>query len=135
MIGHELLKPFRLPARCRSTHAVEYLPELRLAVPLRCQRDPGQSLYRYQGFVCLHRGYSLDFDQSTSRARTMAGEVGFFALTQCGERPARYARCRCFETSPSSPMLQAARNRSGPNLAELERRDEDTIAAPSKKPC
>jgi hypothetical protein len=26
-------------------------------------------------------------DQSTSRARTIAGEAGFFTLTQCGERP------------------------------------------------
>jgi predicted transposase YbfD/YdcC len=36
------------------------------------------------------------------------------ALIQSGDRPARYGRSRCFDTRPSKPMLQAARNRSGP---------------------
>jgi hypothetical protein len=40
----------------------------------------------------------------------------FFTLIQCGDFPPRYSRSRRFETNPSSPRLQAARNRSGPTL-------------------
>jgi hypothetical protein len=40
--------------------------------------------------------------------------LGFFTFIQWGDRPTRYGRSRCLETRPSSPMLQAARNRSGP---------------------
>jgi hypothetical protein len=46
--------------------------------------------------------YLLGFDQSTSLARVMAGDAGFFTLIQCDDRPARYARSRCFDTSLSS---------------------------------
>jgi hypothetical protein len=52
--------------------------------------------------------------QSASAARFIAGEVGFFTFTQCGQRPPQKARSRCLLTIPSSPMRQAARNRSGP---------------------
>ncbi len=44
----------------------------------------------------------------------MADDFGFFTFTQCGDRPERYGRSRRFDTKPSSPILQAARNRSGP---------------------
>ena len=46
--------------------------------------------------------------------RDIAGCFRFFTLIQSGDRPARYGRSRRFETKPSKPKLQAARNRSAP---------------------
>jgi hypothetical protein len=47
--------------------------------------------------------------------RSKAWCVLFFTLTQSGDRPARYGRSLRLDTSPSKPVLEAARIRSRPN--------------------
>jgi hypothetical protein len=67
--------------------------------------------------VCVHRGYPLDFDQSTSRALVMAGLAGFFTFTQGRERP---------------PGRGVSRIR--PDLAQFELCDEYAVALPGEQP-
>jgi hypothetical protein len=47
-------------------------------------------------------------------------------LDPSGERPARYGRSRCLETSPSCRPRETVR----PDLARFERRDKDSFGSP-----
>src|SRR5262245_34796610 len=61
----------------------------------------------------LHRHRFLP--QSSSASRFTAGAFGFFILSQSGERPERYIESLRFETTPSSPILQAWAKTVGPS--------------------
>src|SRR5271165_6784181 len=63
------------------------------------------------GFAHLAEG---DFHASLSVTRIIAGCALFLTFTQSFDRPGRYGRSRRFDTKPSNPIPQAARNRSGP---------------------
>ena len=47
---------------------------------------------------------------SASRARTIAGPSGFFALIECRDGPDRYSAESRFDTMPSKLILQEVRN-------------------------
>src|SRR5262245_59690173 len=71
----------------------------------------------------LHRHRFLPQSSSASRF-TAAGAFGFFILSQSGERPERYIESLRFETTPSSPILQAWAKTVGPSpsICSLNRR-------------
>src|SRR5262245_58071521 len=55
--------------------------------------------------------------QSSSASRLTASQVGFFDLSQSGERPLRYCESLRFDTMPSRPILQAWANTVGPSAS------------------
>src|SRR5438045_7022737 len=61
-----------------------------------------------------HCNFLVLSHQRISSMRFTDGCFGFLTLSQCGDGPARYLLSRRLETMPSSPNLQAARNRSEP---------------------
>jgi hypothetical protein len=66
--------------------------------------------------------------EEASLALLIAGDFGFLTLIQSRDGPGRYRLSRRFETSPSSIMSQAARNKSRADLALLEGRKVDAVS-------
>jgi len=76
----------------------------------RAGRKQVQRLPTELASCCRHDNASI--------TRFIAGCFRFLNLIQCFDRPAKWSRR--FDTDPSSPIRQAARNRSGPILTTFE---------------
>jgi hypothetical protein len=65
--------------------------------------------------VETHARAMTQWPQSSSASRFTAGARGFLTLSQCGERPERYAEPSRLETMPSQPSLHACLNTMSPS--------------------
>ena len=64
----------------------------------------------------------------------MAGCLGFFIFTQCGERPARYGLSLCLETKAFQTEQAGMPEKVGANLALFEVGKEDAVHASHEQP-